>query len=137
MRGHVDGLGGERGARGGDDTTARLVAGPPRRAQASRGDGANRGVVGDLGSASTRRFHQRPAFAAVVDFWGAVLTAFALLGALLGSGCATGGGACSAWNTGRAAACAVCALPDCGTSEVGAGGDVLVDPACVLKVDEP
>jgi hypothetical protein len=137
MRGTIDGLGGERGATRGDDTTRRLVAGPPRREAASRGDGSNRGLVRNVGSTGARRFHQRPAFAAVVDFWGALLTAVALAGALLGSGCGATGSACSAWNTGRAAACAVCALPDCGTSEVGAGGDVLVDPACVVEVEEP
>lgn len=121
----------------GDDTTRRLVPRPEGRAETSRRAGPHRGVVGHVGGASARElhhvepvdaFHQRPAIAAVVDFWGALLTALALLGALLGgSGCATTGKPCSAWNAGRAAACAVCALPECG-SEVG-GGEVLVDPS--------
>ena len=129
--------GGARNGRG-DDSARRLVPRPERRAEASRGDCAHRSVVGDVGSARALvelhhaepvdAFHQRPAFAAVVDFCGALLTALALLGALLGgSGCATTGKPCSAWNAGRAAACAVCALPECG-SDVG-GGEVLVDPA--------
>lgn len=119
-----------------DDSTRRVVPGPARREAAPRGAGAHRGVERDVGGARAvelhhaepvDRFHQRPAFAAVVDFWGAVLTFVALLGALFGSGCGASGKPCSAWNAGRAAACAVCALPECG-SEVG-GGEVLVDPA--------
>lgn len=131
--GQFRGGGSPRDGRG-DDSTRRVVPGPARREAAPRGVGPHRGVVRDVGSARARElkpvdaFHQRPAFAAVVDFWGALLTALALLGALLGgSGCATAGKPCSAWNAGRAAACAVCALPECG-SEVG-GGEVLVDPS--------
>lgn len=62
----------------------------------------------------------------MVDVWGFVLTAAAIAGALLGSGCGASSKPCAAWNGARAAACAVCALPECPES-VG-GGEVLVDP---------
>lgn len=121
------GMGGSSRDGRGDDTTRRLVPGPAGRAEAPRRTGAHRGVVRDVGGEGAR-FHRRPAFAFVVDVWGAVLTAVALAGALLGSGCGAGSKPCSAWNGARAAACAVCALPEC-PAEVGAGGEVLVNPA--------
>lgn len=52
------------------------------------------------------------------------MTVVALALALL-TGCASSK-PCAAWNGARAAACAVCALPECAES-VG-GGEVLVDP---------
>lgn len=130
---------GNRGSRsdgrhGGE--TRRVVARPEGRTSARGGDGANRSGLGDVGSAHARDFHQRPAVGRFVDVTGAFLTAIALAGALLGcSGCAGSDlRPCSAWNTGRAAACAVCALPACG-DEVGAG-EVLEDPeSCEVDAD--
>lgn len=124
---------GSSGTRSSDDTTRRLVPGPARRAPASRGARAHRSELGSVDRENARRFHQRPAFAFVVDVWGTILTAATVALALLG-GCATTGKPCSAWNAGRAAACAVCALPECG-SEVG-GGEVLVDPAELAEACE-
>jgi len=60
-----------------------------------------------------------------VDVCGTVLTALALALALL-TGCAASK-PCAAWNGARAAACAVCSLPEC-PDEVS-GGEALIDPA--------
>jgi hypothetical protein len=62
-----------------------------------------------------------------VDVCGAVMTALALAAALLGSGCGASSKPCAAWNGARAAACAVCSLPEC--PETVGGGEVLIDPA--------
>jgi hypothetical protein len=89
-------------------------------------DGPSRSTASRRSDAPIKRRSRHARLALTVDVCGTVLTVLAFALALL-SGCAGASKPCAAWNGARAAACAVCSLPEC--PESVSGGEALIDPA--------